>query len=87
MLQTLGISTTYEISHLIHQYVGNQQFQYIEMLTQDGVRVITYMLGTKKALMLVSCSTTNREILFKFLLKKNPFHMCKTEEQMKFPCI
>ena len=56
------------------------------MLTQDKVQIITCMLGTKEAPILVSCSTTNRKILFKFLLKKS-FPYGKTEEQMKFPCI
>ena len=33
-------------------------------------RIISYKLGTKEAFMVVSCSTTNTEILFKFLLKE-----------------
>ena len=70
MLQALGIATIYEISRLIHQYISNQQFQYIDMLTRLSPRIISYKLGTKEAFMVVSCSTTNREILFKFLLKE-----------------
>ena len=37
--------------------------------TRQSLWIISYMLGTKQALMLVSRSTTNREILFGFLKK------------------
>ena len=44
--RTLGF-TTYEISHLIHQCLGDQLFQYMERLTKDKVVEYLIYVGNK----------------------------------------
>ena len=67
--------STYEISHLILQYF--RQSIHRKADTRQSLWIISHMWGTKEAVMVVSRSTTNREILFGFLKKYS--HMCKTE--------
>ena len=70
--------STYEISHLMLQYIGYQHFQYMERLTQDKVCVLSHICWEhRKYTCLFHGQQLTEKLSTDFL--KNHFHMCKTE--------
>ena len=55
--------STYEISHRILQYLGNQHFQYMERLTQDKVCVLSHICWEQRK---YSCLFHAQQLIEKF---------------------